>query len=72
MPESCRALGERDKAVESHPGERRERDLRPDHVDRHAAGLGGDAEADALRRRAEELCNDRANQRQRRVDLQAR
>src|ERR1700761_5237102 len=56
MPESCRAFGKRDTSVESHPGESRERDLRPDHVDGHAAGLGGDAEPDALGWRPEELC----------------
>src|SRR5581483_8691434 len=69
MPESCRAFGQRDKTVEDHAGEGSERNLGPDHVDRHAPGLGGDAESDALRRRAEELCNDRANQGQGRVDL---
>src|ERR1700748_692736 len=70
MPECCRAFGQRDKTVESHAGEGGQRDLRPDHVEGHAACLGRDAETDALRRRPEKLCNDRANQGQRRVDLE--
>src|SRR6201995_5345067 len=70
MPESCRAFGQRDTSVESHSREGCERDLRPDHVNGHAAGLGGDAKPDSLRRCSEKLCNDRANQRQRRVDLE--
>src|SRR5579871_4444397 len=61
MPESCRAFGKRDTSVESHPGKGCERNLCPDHVDRHAAGLGGDAKPNSLRRGPEELCNDRAN-----------
>src|ERR1700760_4149983 len=70
MPESCRAFGQRDTSVESHSREGRECDLRPDHVDGHAAGLGGDAKPDALRRCPEKLCNDRANQGQGGVDLE--
>src|SRR5205807_8854963 len=70
VPKSCRAFGQRDKSVESHSGEGSQRDLRPNHVDRHATGLGGDAETDALRRCPEKLCNDRANQRQGGIDLQ--
>src|ERR1700759_3828050 len=50
VPESCRAFGQRDKTVESHSGEGCERDLRPDHVDGHAARFGRDAKTDALRR----------------------
>src|SRR5271154_3627398 len=70
MPESCRAFGERDTSVESHSGKGCERDLRPDHVDCHASGLGGDAKPDPLRRCSEKFCNDRADQRKRRVDLE--
>src|SRR6266581_3938854 len=50
MPKRCRAFGQRDKAVESHSGEGGQRNLRPDHVDGHAARLGGDAKSDTLRR----------------------
>src|SRR5579863_9249962 len=70
MPESCRAFGERDTSVESHSGKGRACDLRPDHVDCHASGLGGNAKSDPLRRCSKKLCNDRANQRKRRVDLE--
>src|SRR5579863_4473607 len=70
MPESCRAFGQRDTSVESHSRKGRERDLRPDHVDGHAAGLGGDAKAYSLRRCSEKLRDDRADQRQRRIDLE--
>src|SRR6266699_1316754 len=58
MPESGRALGQRDKSVKRHSRERGERDLRPHHVERHAARLRRDAKTDALRRRAEELGDD--------------
>src|SRR5216684_9020245 len=70
VPKSCRAFGQRDKSVESHPGESSEGDFRPDHVDGHAPRLGGDAKADALRRCPEKLCNDRADQRKGRIDFQ--
>src|SRR5450432_4123547 len=70
MPESGRALGERDKSVKRHSRDRGECDFRPHHVDRHSSGLRRDAKADALRRRPEEFGNDRADQRQRGVDLQ--
>src|ERR1700689_3427573 len=70
MPESCRAFGERDTSVESHSGKGRECELRPDHVDCHASGLGGDAKSDPLRRCSKKLRNDRANHRKRRLDLE--
>src|SRR5258708_19430624 len=61
MPESGRALGERDKSVESHSRDRGEGDFRPYHVDRHASRFRRNTKADALRRRPEKFADDSAD-----------
>src|SRR5258708_6536151 len=61
MPESGRALGQRDKPVKRHSCNRGESDFRPHHIERHASCFRRDAKADALGRGAEEFRDDRRN-----------
>ena len=71
MPEGHRrARASASDPVEGRAGQRRHRDLGPDHVEAHPADFGRDAKAHADDRRAEEFRHDGADQRQRRVDLE--
>ena len=70
MPEGDRALEQRQETIEQRAADRRNHDRAPHQIDVHAADLGRDPEAHADGRRAEELGDDRADQRERRVDLE--
>src|SRR5262249_7165563 len=70
VPEGQSPLDKGEDAVKHGSGKRRDRDRRPDHGDVNAADLDRNTKAHPNDRRAEELGNDAADQRQGRVDLE--
>ena len=70
MPECHRPLDQRNRAVGERAGKRGDEYRGPHHVDIEPAHFRRNAEAHADNGCAEKLCDDRTDQRKRRIDLQ--